>query len=120
MERGKVKGKAQTVLGLVDGAELGFTLPHEHLFINTMSWFVEPNEPADKEVARQPISLENLSWVRSHKTSSLDNLHPIDEETAIDEAIRFKKAGGNTIVEVTPNNIGQVSDHYGVITVLQK
>ncbi len=30
-----------------------------------------------------------------------------DEEIAINEAMRFKSAGGNTIIEVTPNNIGR-------------
>ncbi len=104
---GKLKGKAQTVLGLVDGDELGFTLPHEHLFIDMMSWFVEPADPEDKEMACQPITLENLSWVRSHKTSSLDNMHITDKETAIREAMLFKKAGGQTIVDVTPNSAGR-------------
>ncbi len=114
---GKLKGKAQTVLGLVDGDELGFTLPHEHLFIDTMSWFVEPSESDDKEMAHQPISLENLSWVRSHKTSSLENLHLSDEETAIREARRFQEAGGSRIVEVTPNSAGR--NPSGLVNVAQ-
>ncbi|GAI96365.1 unnamed protein product, partial [marine sediment metagenome] len=33
MTREELRGKAQTVLGLVDGSELGITLPHEHFFI---------------------------------------------------------------------------------------
>jgi len=107
MERAKLIGKAQTVLGPIDGNKLGFTLPHEHLFIDTMSWFVEPKDREDKEMARQPVSMKNLSWVRSHKTSNLDNLHLDDEKTAINEALRFQKAGGNTIVDVTPNNIAR-------------
>ena len=30
----KFAGKAQTVLGLIEGEELGVTLPHEHLFMD--------------------------------------------------------------------------------------
>jgi len=101
------KGKVQTVLGLVDGAELGFTLPHEHLFIDTMSWFTEPDDAEGKALSRQPITLDNLSWVRSHKSCSRDNLHLTDEATAIREAMLFKKAGGKTMVDVTPNSAGR-------------
>lgn len=103
------KGTIQTVLGSIKVDDLGIVLPHEHFFIDQTMWFIEPSEPEDKEMARQPISLENLWWVRSHKSSSLDNLRlmSIDEETAINEAMRFKKAGGNTIVELTPNNVGR-------------
>lgn len=108
MERQDIKGKAQTVLGLVDGDQLGFTLPHEHFLIDgTMASFIEPSKPGDWELARQPISLQNLSWVRSHRFSSLDNLCLTDVQTAISEAMLFKEAGGKTIVEVTPNNIGR-------------
>jgi len=36
MDNKPVKGKVQTVLGLVDSDKLGFTLPHEHI-ISDMS-----------------------------------------------------------------------------------
>jgi phosphotriesterase-related protein len=104
MERPKLKGKAQTVLGLVNGDQLGFTLPHEHFLIDCTVDFTEPSKPRDRELARQPVSFENLSWVRSHRFSSLDNLCLDDEQMAISEAMLFKEAGGKTIAEVTPNN----------------
>ena len=31
----------------------------------------------------------------------------LDEGIATSEAMRFRKLGGNTIVEVTPNNVGR-------------
>ena len=96
-----LKGKVQTVLGLIEADDLGIVLPHEHLFTDAGTWFIEPSEPDDKELAYQPISLENLGWVRSHRTSNLDNLHQADEETAISEVMRFKKAGGSTIIDLT-------------------
>lgn len=106
MKKTSSKGKAQTVLGLIEPDDLGVVLPHEHFFIDMRSFFVEPSKD-EKEFARQPISLENLSWIRSHRMSNLDNLQPFDEETAIEEALRFKNAGGSTIVEQTPNNVGR-------------
>jgi len=101
------RGKVQTVLGQINVDDLGIVLPHEHLFIDIRNYFVEPDDPDAREVAHQPISLQNLSWVRSHKVSSLDNLLLADEEMAISEAMHFKGAGGNTIVDVTPNNAGR-------------
>lgn len=103
----ELKGKVQTVLGLVDGGKLGLTLPHEHLFINTMCWYSEPVDSEGKAISRQPITLENLSWVRSHKSSNLDNMQITDEANAIREATIFKKSGGKTIVDVTPNSLGR-------------
>ena len=107
MERAKSKGKAQTVLGWVDGDELGFTLPHEHLFIDTRTYLTEPSDPREKQLAHQPITLENLWWARYRRFSSEDNLVLADKEMAVREAMRFKEAGGNTITNVTPNHIGR-------------
>jgi len=111
------RGKVQTVLGQIEGDDLGIVLPHEHLFIDIRNYFVEPDDPDGREVAHQPVSLENLSWVCSHKVSNLDNLLLTDEEMAIKEAMRFRKAGGNTIVDVTPNNAGR--NPLGLVRVAQ-
>ena len=107
MEKAKLKGKVQTVVSPIEADDLGIVLPHEHLLFDFRNYFIEPSELDDREVAHQPISLQNLSWVRAHKVANLDNLYMMDEETAISEVMRFKKAGGNTIVDVTPNNVGR-------------
>jgi len=85
---------------------MGITLPHEHLFIDMSCFFVQPGA-AEKELALQLITLDNLSWVRSHRMSNLHNLQPFEEEEAIKETLLFKKAGGRTIVEQTPINMGR-------------
>lgn len=107
MAREKLKGKAQTVLGLVDGDELGITLPHEHFFIDTRNYFKEPTDPEEKKLSHQKITLENLWWARYHKMSCEDNLVFDDEDMAIREAMYFKEAGGKTVVDMTPNNISR-------------
>lgn len=107
MAKSDVKGKAQTVLGLVDGSQLGITLPHEHFFIDSTCYFVEPIDPEEKKLAHQKITLENLWYARSHNQTSEDNLLLEDEDTAIREAMYFKEAGGSTIVDLTCNNNGR-------------
>jgi phosphotriesterase-related protein len=101
------KGQAQTVLGWVKGDDLGFTLPHEHLFADLSNYLVEPSDPSERPFAFQPVTLENLHWVQYHHSSNRDNLLLDDEETAIREARLFKQAGGKTIADVTPNNLGR-------------
>ena len=107
MKKEDMRGKAQTVRGLIDGDKLGFTLPHEHLFIDLRCYWVEPTNLEDKELAYQKITLENLHWARCHRRNCQDALSFNDEGVAISEAMQFKKAGGNTIVDMSCNNIGR-------------
>jgi phosphotriesterase-related protein len=101
------KGKVQTVLGLIEPEAMGVTLPHEHLFTDMTGFFNEPDDDQASRTAHQPISLDNLSWIRSNRMNSLHNLQPFEEELAIREAMLFKEAGGGTIVEQTPISMGR-------------
>ena len=108
MSRPELTGKVQTVLGVIDPEDLGVTLPHEHFLIDMSVWFQEPPAASEKLYAHQTVSLENLGWIRYHPFSNLDNVKLIDEEIAIDEGLRYKKAGGNSVVDMT--NIGLSRD----------
>ncbi|MEE8414426.1 MAG: hypothetical protein V3R96_07730 [Dehalococcoidales bacterium] len=107
MTKSNIAGKAQTVLGLIDGPDLGITLPHEHLFIDCRFRVAESESHEGKKLAHQKITLENLWFSRYHRFSCEDNVVFDDEATAISEAMHFKTAGGGTIVDVTSNNIGR-------------
>ena len=97
-----IAGKAQTVLGPVDGGELGITLPHEHLTIDHVKAnFHEPPNPEDRDLANKPVTPDILHWLRYYRTENKDNLRLPEENVVIDELMYFKKAGGKTIVEVT-------------------
>lgn len=99
---------AQTVLGPVPCSELGRVLPHEHLLIDLRGVaFQEPEDERGRSLARQPLSMERLGWVRRHWTSSLDNLVQLDEQLAIDELHAFAETGGGTLVDVTVPGIGR-------------
>ena len=108
MAKTPLSGKAQTVLGPVDGDTMGITLPHEHLLIDFKVMFKEPEAAADKGRALAPVTMANLGWVRQNFSSSLDNLRLLDEDVARDEALLFKQAGGQTMVD--PTNGGLARD----------
>jgi phosphotriesterase-related protein len=99
ISRDQLSGKVQTVLGLVAPDDLGITLPHEHFVLDARVYYQEPELAIDKALARQPISLENLNWVRHHQTNSIDNLILDDEQEAIEEVMLFKQEGGRTVVD---------------------
>jgi len=109
-----LKGKVQTVLGLIEPEELEITLPHEHLVGCPVSaqpkkgGYEEPGSGFEKRLALQPLSLENFWWVRYHPVSSVDNLDFLDEQVALKEAMLFRNEGGKSIVELS--NVGLARD----------
>jgi phosphotriesterase-related protein len=112
MKRRDLVGKVQTVLGLIDAEALGVTLPHEHLLTDLSTYFVEPDEASQRKLAYEPVSIENLGWIKTHRMNNIDDLRLTDEEVAIEEAMLYKRAGGNTIVEVS--SIGLCRDPEGL------
>ena len=113
MSRQEMCGKIQTVLGSIDPESLGLTLPHEHLLCDASVYFKEPTEKTQKTLAYQQIKMENLGWIRQNPSNSLENLKLLDEKIALSELIRFKKAGGNSIVEMS--NIGLRRNPFGLV-----
>ena len=100
--------KVQTVLGPIDGDELGLTLPHEHLLLDLSVRFQLMDEGMTARVMSQkPVSLEIIGWLRFHLFENRDNLVLEDEELAIREASLFQRAGGKTIVDVTNWGLGR-------------
>ncbi|PZC44181.1 MAG: phosphotriesterase-related protein [Chloroflexi bacterium] len=107
MSKSELSGQAQTVIGPVDPKTLGPTMTHEHLLIDFSTMFVEPPEASQKFLAHQKLSMENLGWIRYNWTSNLDNLLLIEEKTALNEAMYYKREGGGTIVDATTIGIGR-------------
>ena len=105
-------GKAQTVLGPVPADKLGISLTHEHLLVDLGSTFSPPDDATSYSFAYQPVTAENLWWVRYNYGGNKDNMELLDEDTAIAEAARFKKSGGQTIVDAT--SVGIKRDPLGL------
>ena len=102
-----MKGMAQTVLGNVSGEDLGFVLPHEHLVFDGTSIFAEPTSSSQRHLAHAPLGWETLSWLRYHPYENLHNVRMLDENEAETELTRYRKAGGDTVVDVTVPGIGR-------------
>lgn len=103
----ELSGKVQTVLGSIDAGDLGVTLTHEHLLVDLARVFHEPEEASNLGFALQPVSMDNLWWVRHNWASNRDNHRLLDEETAIKEASRYQRAGGVSLVDATSVRIGR-------------
>ncbi|HET9001022.1 MAG TPA: aryldialkylphosphatase [bacterium] len=98
----------QTVLGPIPASDLGITLSHEHLLCDQRHvTFKEPAEPEERELARRPVSLEILHWIQLNWGSNLDNLVLDSEQAAIDEALWYRRAGGNSLVDCTLEGLGR-------------
>lgn len=102
-DRGYVIG----VEGRMEPDQLGITSVHEHAFIDMQNWFVMPDKANERRLAEQPVSLENLWYIRRNYDNNRDNFFLGSTEVAIDEMSQFYRAGGDTIVDVTPKGIGQ-------------
>jgi phosphotriesterase-related protein len=126
-------GRIQTVTGPIDPDSLGFTLPHEHLFVD----FLLPDLPTGYRRSGAPTptfvrrfqQLGNIYWVPrtaeqrafwDRPTLTIDMLERLrqgwqtktnyvldDESEAIEETDRYLAAGGRSLVDVTPVGIGR-------------
>lgn len=111
----------QTVLGPISPAEVGVTLPHEHLIIDCTAIWTDPTGSswvgpilaggaggADLDaIAHGPVAMENLGDLLRAPHLSLDNLRVIEPELIIGEAKRFVATGGRTIVDFTNYGLGR-------------
>lgn len=103
-----VKELVETVLGPINPEELGITFTHEHVTINYSSCAMPPSNDSDKKRFNEPITLENLNWVRHNPYSCLSNMNLAAEEVAITTDLKLlKSAGGSTIVENTSMGINR-------------
>lgn len=105
--RETLSGKVQTVLGPVDADTLGLTLTHEHLFTRMPHVAKEPAASEAKAVFHAPLALDLMGRIRYGRAVNLDDCWLDDENTTIEEAAFFKRAGGGTVVDVTSIGIGR-------------
>jgi len=95
-------GEVTTVRGPVMAAELGITLPHEHvLWDMARSMYVPSPDPVERAAAEAPLALETLWWVRERPLEHRENISLSDEEVATRELGHFRAAGGATLVDCT-------------------
>ncbi|KAA9165522.1 hypothetical protein FPZ12_005480 [Amycolatopsis acidicola] len=113
--------KLRTVLGDVDPAGMGATLPHEHIFGDVeMYWYPGGDPRAESDPDSVP-RLDNLWHWRENPVANRGNLHMGDERDGIDEVGVLPELGVRTLVNLSPIGMGrnaaglrQVSEATGV------
>ena len=108
----------QTVTGVMDAANMGFTLPHEHIFWDLSLYLPEHPDPT-------PICPEIYGELKYHLWDYSDNVVQQDPALAVRELRWFKEAGGGTICDnschglsADPVMIRRVSEETGVPVIL--
>jgi phosphotriesterase-related protein len=119
LTRDQMRGKAQTVLGLIDPAELGSTLMHEHLL-----WNITP--PARRGEAMGPPLDPGQWWdLLNADVSNPHNTTQLDHDRAIRATAEMVAHGGRTVVELTigglmpdPDGLAKVARETGANIVM--
>jgi phosphotriesterase-related protein len=120
LTRDEMRGKAQTVLGLIDPAELGSTLMHEHLI-----WNITP--PPLRSDPPPPAAMDLHQWwdLSVSEVKNWSNTTQLDVGVATRAAAEVVQKGGRTIVELTigglmpnPEGLAQVSRDSGAQIVM--
>lgn len=94
----------QTISGPVPATALGTTLIHEHLMVNLRCYWSPSDDP---EAAFLPLATERLGRIRANPFAVRDNLLIDEPHVAAGELLRYREAGGATIVDATPPGLGR-------------
>ncbi|MAX04535.1 MAG: aryldialkylphosphatase [Dehalococcoidia bacterium] len=103
----KKKGKVQTVLGLINPKELGATVTHEHLLVDLMCYFYEPEEASKRSYIDRPFTMDVRGELPQISFNMKSNLQYYDIEWSIAEVSKFVNAGGGGLVDTTSMGLGR-------------
>ena len=125
MEEHSQAGKVQTVTGTVNPSDMGITLTHEHILFDGSPLIPVPAEASLRELYYEPVSFDNLGWIRHHGARSQDNMKFLSIDTAIEEMMLYKQFGGGSMVDATsigiardPIGLARISRHTGIKIVM--
>ena len=97
----------QTVTKKIEKNELGIVTPHEHIFIELTPFFDEHPVKDCESPSTARVTMDKLGILYRDPYALKDDLIMDDYETQKMEILRFKKAGGSTIVDATLPGIGR-------------
>ena len=101
---GVQSGLVRTVLGPIPVKEMGVTLMHEHIVLDTLSWWKRPCCATEIGLAERPLDISMLGELRMNPFLNRDNCGLLDTKIAIEELQHFVEYGGRTVVD--PTNVG--------------
>ena len=99
-----------SVNGPLAADSLGVVSPHEHLLIDIRNQFTEFTGIARRTRSEGKVCLENMDALSRNPYAVKDNLVMDDVALAAQELMRFKQAGGDTVVDATLTSIGRDPD----------
>ena len=97
-------GMVRTVLGPIPVESMGVTLMHEHVLLDTSSWWKRPCCASDIGFSDRPLDISMIGDLRMNPFLNRDNCGLLDVKTAVEELRYFVEYGGRTVVD--PTNIG--------------
>ena len=116
VSRETLRGKAQAVCGVMDPAELGPTLMHEHVLCD-----ITPPAMAALAEPDYPITLQTVFSIMYGTRKHPGKYKLLDRALAIEELKQMRKAGGQTVVDLTcgglkpdPVGLAEISAAAGV------
>ena len=95
---GKRRGRIQTVCGLIEPAELGPTLMHEHVLWDVTRPEVRARCGPGDEVE---IRLDTVWEINRRSILDYGNQHNHDRDVALSELRRLKESGGSAVVDLS-------------------
>jgi phosphotriesterase-related protein len=111
-----------TVLGPIHPGDLGVTLAHEHLWMDSTPLLKVHGYRATDAGPWDAAAAAEARW---NPGSHPDNYHLTDVSAAVEELAPFVRAGGRSIVELTPPSLGrdplrvrEIAERSGVHVVL--
>lgn len=97
----------QGVCGELTREQLGVVSSHEHVLLDLTAFYQELPVPGIEDPATQKVEMWNLGILSRDCYALKDNLLLTDEQTAVEELMFFKNAGGNTMVDASLPGIGR-------------
>lgn len=106
---GVQSGMVMTVTGPVPVDEMGVTLMHEHILLDGAKAWRCPCDIDDegRRVSEQPVNIEIIGELRMNPYLNRDNVSLDDADLALRELERYRRFGGNTVVDATTIGIGR-------------
>ncbi len=100
-------GMVRTVLGPIPVELMGVTLMHEHILLDTSSWWKRPCCASEIGFAERPLDISMIGELRMNPFLNRDNCGLFDVKAAIEELNCFVECGGRTVVDPTNLGIGR-------------
>ncbi|WP_036839438.1 phosphotriesterase family protein [Pleomorphomonas oryzae] len=102
-------GAVMTVTGPVPVDEMGVTLMHEHILLDGAKAWRCPCDIDDegRSVSEQPVNIEIIGELRMNPYLNRDNVSLDDADLALRELERYRRFGGNTMIDATTIGIGR-------------